>query len=144
MSGTTGSTADTELLDALVQTSFAVTAVLTKAAAAHDLSLTQLRALGVLRGREPKMAELATFLGLDRSTVSGLIDRAERRGLVRRTNTPEDGRSVRVSLTRSAEVLASDMVGEISATLAPFITRLTPTDRRRLTVLLELLLGSVA
>ena len=56
--------------------SFEVIAVLSRAAARHDLSLTQLRMLGVLRDREPRMAELADFLGLDRSTVSGLVDRA--------------------------------------------------------------------
>jgi DNA-binding MarR family transcriptional regulator len=130
-----------DLLDALVQLSFAVTAVLTKAAAAHDLSLTQLRMLGVLRGREPKMAELAAFLGLDRSTVSGLIDRAERRGLARRTGSPDDGRSVRVSLTPAANRLAVDLVAEIGRSLAPMIDRLAQNDRRRLTALLARLLG---
>ena len=71
-----------ELRDALVQISFALMAVLTEVAAEHDLSLTQLRVLGILRDRAPTMAELSTFLGLERSTVSGLIDRAAQRGLV--------------------------------------------------------------
>jgi DNA-binding MarR family transcriptional regulator len=45
------------------------------------------------------MADLATHTGLDRPTVSGLIDRAAQRGLVVKTSDPVDGRSVRVSLT---------------------------------------------
>jgi hypothetical protein len=60
-----------ELRDALAQMSFTLMAVLTEVAAEHDLSLTQLRVLGILRDREPTMADLATFTGLERSTVSG-------------------------------------------------------------------------
>src|SRR5579862_6948617 len=95
-----------EVLDSLVRVSFAVMALLSQAAAEHDLSLTQLRALAILRDREPKMAELAAYLGLDRSSVSGLIDRAARRGLVQRGTSSDDGRSVRVSLTPAGKRLA--------------------------------------
>src|SRR6201998_1382614 len=91
-----------DLRDALVQLSFALMAALTEVAAEHDLSLTQLRMLGILRDREPRMADLATFTGLERSTVSGLIDRAAQRGLVAKIADPRDGRSVRVTLTESA------------------------------------------
>ena len=77
--------------------SFALMAVLTGVAAEHDLSLTQLRVLGILRDREPTMADLATYTGLERSTISGLIDRAAARGLVRKTADLRDGRSVRVT-----------------------------------------------
>ncbi|MGP0022346.1 MAG: MarR family winged helix-turn-helix transcriptional regulator, partial [Streptosporangiaceae bacterium] len=72
-----------EMMDSLVRASFTVIALLSRVAAEHDLSLTQLRVLAILRDREPTMAELATYLGLERSSVSGLIDRAVRRGLVR-------------------------------------------------------------
>src|SRR4051812_33322980 len=99
--------APADVMDSLVQASFTVIALLNQAAAAHDLSLTQLRALAVLRDREPKMAELAAFLGLDRSSVSGLIDRAAKRGLVRRDTSSDDGRAVRVSLTAEGHRLAA-------------------------------------
>jgi hypothetical protein len=68
-----------ELRDALAQRSFALMAVLTEVAAEHDLSLTQLQVLGILRDREPTMADLANFTGLERLTISGLIDRAAQR-----------------------------------------------------------------
>src|SRR5271169_7255975 len=97
-------TAD-DLRDSLVQVSFAVIAVLSRVAAEQDLSLTQLRVLGILRDRQPTMAEIASYLGLERSTVSGLIDRAAQRGLVRKSTDPADGRSVRVSLTAQARRL---------------------------------------
>src|SRR6202012_5980866 len=94
-----------ELRDALAQMSFTLMAVLTEVAAEHDLSLTQLRVLGILRDREPTMADLATYTGLERSTMSGLIDRATQRGLVAKSADPSDGRSVRVRLTAQARPL---------------------------------------
>ena len=72
-----------DVVDSLVLASFTVIALLSRVAAEHDLSLTQVRVLAILRDREPTMAELADYLGLERSSVSGLIDRAVRRGLVR-------------------------------------------------------------
>src|ERR1700683_1415341 len=73
-----------DVVDSLVLASFTVIALLSRVAAEHDLSLTQLRVLAILRDREPTMAELADYLGLERSSVSGLIDRAVKRRLVRR------------------------------------------------------------
>src|SRR6202044_4214253 len=102
-----------ELRDALAQMSFTLMAVLTEVAAEHNLSLTQLRVLGILRDREPTMDDLANFTGLERSTMSGLIDRAVQRGLVVRTADPHDGRSVRVTLTESARGLALEITTAI-------------------------------
>jgi DNA-binding MarR family transcriptional regulator len=98
-----------------------------------ELSLTQLRVLGILRDREPTMAELATYMGLERSTVSGLIDRAVQRGLVRKDSDPADGRSVRVSLATEARRLERRLIAEIGELLAPLTDRLTAArlDHRR-------------
>ncbi len=104
-----GQQADLGILDGLVQLSFAIHRVLGRVADAHELSLVQLRLLGILRDREPGMQEIATFLELDKSSVTGLIDRAERRGLVRRASTPDDGRAVRVALTEQGRELTQKM-----------------------------------
>jgi DNA-binding MarR family transcriptional regulator len=133
--------APSDVLDSLVQASFMVIALLSQAAAAHDLSLTQLRVLAILRDRDPKMAELAAHLGLGRSSVSGLIDRAVRRGLVRRETSSDDGRAVRVSLTPDGRRLASLLTGEIGGLIAPMISSLSLADQKRLSVLLNTLPG---
>jgi MarR family transcriptional regulator, lower aerobic nicotinate degradation pathway regulator len=132
---------DEDLRDSLVQVSFAVIAVLSRVAAEQDLSLTQLRVLGILRDRQPTMAELASYLGLERSTVSGLIDRAVQRGLVQKDADPTDGRSVRVSLTERARRLESRMIAEIGELMAPLTDRLNTSERKRLTDLLAKVLG---
>ncbi len=125
-----------DLMDALVQASFAVIARVSQVAATHDLSLTQLRVLAILRDRQPKITELAAHLGLDRSSVSGLVDRAAQRGLVRRDVSETDARAVRVSLTPDGQRLAEAGAAEVAAQLAPMAAALTPADRARLTSLL--------
>jgi DNA-binding MarR family transcriptional regulator len=130
-----------DLRDALVQISFALMAVLTEVAAEHDLSLTQVRVLGILRDREPTMADLATFTGLERSTVSGLIDRAAQRGLVTKTADLHDGRSVRVTLTESARGLVPEVTAAIGDRMKPLIGELSTSEQKRLTALLTKALG---
>jgi DNA-binding MarR family transcriptional regulator len=131
-----------DLRDTLVQVSFTLMAALTEVAGEHDLSLTQLRVLGILRDREPTMADLATFTGLERSTVSGLIDRASQRGLVVRVADPVDGRSVRVSLTEQARGLVPEVTAAIGDRIKPLIGQLTTGEQKRLTALLSKALGS--
>ena len=131
-----------ELRDALAQMSFALMAVLTEVAAEHDLSLTQLRVLGILRDRQPTIADLAAFTGLERSTVSGLIDRASARGLVVKTADPHDGRSVRVTLTESTRHLVPEITAAIGDRIQPLTSRLSAVEQTKLTALVNKALGS--
>lgn len=129
------------LLEDLVRTSFAVMAVLNRVAADSDLSLTQLRALAILRDREPTMAQLAGYLGLERSTVSGLMDRAVRRGLAQKTASSEDARSVHVSLTTEGQRQAAVVAEQVARLLAPMTSRLSAAEQKRLSTLLFTMLG---
>src|ERR1700685_3006409 len=129
------------LIDALVQASFVTMAVLSKVGAEHDLSLTQLRVLAILRDRRVKMSELADYLGLDKSTITGLVDRAEKRGLLARTPNPIDGRAVDVMLSADGMELAERGATQIARALSPMTSTLTRADAHRLTALLERMLS---
>jgi len=129
-----------ELIDALVMTSFATMAVLNRVAAEHDLSLTQLRVLGILRDRRATMSELTGYLGLDKSTVSGLVDRAEKRGLLQRAPNQRDGRGVDVFLAPSGTQLAERAAAQVAQSLSPMTSVLSPAEARRLATLLERML----
>lgn len=129
-----------ELIDALVQASFATMAVLSRVAADHELSLTQLRVLAILRDRRLRMAGLADYLGLDRSTMSGLVDRAEKRGLLRRAANVADGRAVDVLLTPDGRALTDELYTTITRALAPMTDSLAAPDQRRLQTLLTRML----
>jgi DNA-binding MarR family transcriptional regulator len=127
-------------MDALVQVSFRVVAVLSEVAAAHDLSLTQLRVLAILRDREPPISELAAHLGLERSSVSGLIDRAEQHGLLRRHRSADDQRVVHVRLSPAGRRLAAELTDVVAGRLAVLTEHLGASDRRDLAFLLAQLL----
>jgi DNA-binding MarR family transcriptional regulator len=116
-------------VDALVQLSFAVQLVLTRVAAEHDLSVTQLRLLGILRDRTPTMAAIADFLELDRSSVSGLIDRAERRGLVARRTSEKDARVTLVEATEEGFRVGISIAKSVSAVLDQQLGSSTAADR---------------
>ena len=116
---TNSRTPDDLVLDAVVRLSFEVVATLTQVGSAHDLSLTQLRLLAILRDHEPSMAQLADHLGLERPTVSGLVDRASARGLVLRTASDVDRRSSTVALTASGRRLAARLERDVAARLRP-------------------------
>jgi len=121
------------LTDALVELSFLIQATLARLASESELSLTQVRLLGILRDREPGIVELARVLNLDKSSVSGLVDRAQRRGLVERASSKSaDGRAIRVVLTESGRSMASQFAERVSAELAELLEDLAPAQRRRL------------
>lgn len=133
---------DDRLFDALVRCAFEVTAVLTRLGGENELSLTQLRALGILRGhRAAPVTGLAAHLGVDKSSMSGLVDRAERRGLVRRERSATDRRVVEVALTPEGDALVTRLYGELRRSLAPLTASLDADQRARLTDLLEAALG---
>jgi DNA-binding MarR family transcriptional regulator len=90
---------DLGLVDALAQLTFAVQGALSRVAAERGLSIASARLLGIVRDRQPTIGQLATFLQLDKSSVTGLVDRAAERGLVTRAASELDRRSVRVSIT---------------------------------------------
>ncbi|KGK16756.1 MarR family transcriptional regulator [Vibrio navarrensis] len=128
------------LADALVATSFITMAVINKIGAENDLSLSLIRVLGILWDRRPRMAELADYLGLERQTMSGLIARAEKRGLVARAPNEEDGRATDVFLTSDGAKLVKRLRVEGQQALAPIIEGLNPSDQQLLQELLERML----
>lgn len=130
-----------ELIDVLVRNAFLMMAVLNTVAADNDLSLTQLRAMAILRDRRVRMSTLAAYLGLDKSTMSGLVDRAERRGLLQRAPSPDDGRAVEVFLGEAGVDLAKTLSSTIVETMAPKTERLSAAERTRLQSLLQRLIG---
>jgi DNA-binding MarR family transcriptional regulator len=124
------------LVDSLVQTSFRITSVLTRVGAEHDISLTQMRMLGILVDHRVRVTDLAAHMGLDKSTMSGLIDRAERRGLVRRVKNIDDGRTVDVIIDAAGLELAQTAYREVHEAISPATGRL---DRRQTESLIKLL-----
>ena len=119
-------------VDALVQLSFLVQGALTRIAAEHDLSVIQIRLLGILRDRRPGMLELARHLDLDKSSMTGLVTRAEKRGLVTRERSPHDGRGILVALAPQGRALVDSCATEVERRIADLTEHLTATERDQL------------
>ncbi|MBO7746851.1 MarR family transcriptional regulator [Paenibacillus sp. MWE-103] len=120
------------IADGLAQLSFLVHGILGRAGAEHDLSIIQIRLLGILRDREPSMLQLARFLNLDKSSITGLVDRAERRGLVERVADAQDRRGFRVRLTDAGRQLVRSAGGEIERGLMAAVQGLDEAERAQL------------
>lgn len=128
---------DLTLVDSLVQSSFLIQGVLRRVAARQDLSVIQMRLLGILRDREPGTLFLSRLLELDKSSVTGLVDRAEKRGLLERFPDPDDGRAVRIKLTRGGRALVNKAAAEVETEIETVAASLTDPQRRQLAGLLS-------
>jgi MarR family transcriptional regulator, lower aerobic nicotinate degradation pathway regulator len=124
-------------VDGLAQLSFAVHGTLERRAAEHDLSMIQTRLLGVLRDRAPSMNELAKLLLLDKSSITGLVDRAERRGLVARVPSTTDRRAILVSLSAKGRSLVSEVSTGFESDVVKMLACLSASDRKALSELVS-------
>lgn len=113
----------------LVRLSFLVQSIYAEVCEAQDLTPTQAQLLCVLTDGSRGMAELAQTLHLGKSSLSGLVDRAESKGLVRRVASRDDGRALSVELTKSGTKLATAFHDETAARLEQTVSCM-PSDAR--------------
>jgi DNA-binding MarR family transcriptional regulator len=121
---------------ALVRTAFLVDAVYTESVRLFDLTVPQAQVLCVLIPRPYGMYELAKTLGLAKSSITGLVDRCEKRDLVRREPDPVDGRASRVALTAKGRQLAEEFHDETTRRVAELPLGLSGAERDTLVALL--------
>ncbi|WP_344469125.1 MULTISPECIES: MarR family winged helix-turn-helix transcriptional regulator [Glycomyces] len=121
---------------ALVRTAFLVDAVYADSVREFDLTVPQAQLLCVLIARPYGMFELAKTLGLAKSSISGLVDRSEKRGLVRREADPGDGRAFRVALTDKGAQLAEQFHEETTKRVAELPLGLSAAEQEVLVGLL--------
>jgi DNA-binding MarR family transcriptional regulator len=103
-------------------------------AKAEDLTHVQHQLLVAIKGhpgdRPPTVGDLAGYLLLRPHSAVELVDRAEAAGLVERIPDPDDGRIVRVRLTREGDRVVQkltrahlDRLHELAAVLNELVTR---------------------
>ncbi len=78
------------------------------------------------------LSDLSERIRSQNSTVTGIIDRMEREGLVTRTRSKEDRRVVHIRLTEKGEALAGDVPVEPMLIFRSAIESLTLTETREL------------
>jgi DNA-binding MarR family transcriptional regulator len=124
----------------LVRLFFAQRASLPPLAAELRLSPAQCHVLHLIEPDRPiPMGELAETLGCDASNVTGLVDRLESRGLVRRRPSEGDRRVKVLVLTPTGARLRAVLVDRMTAPPAA-LERLTLREQRALVQILRRLL----
>jgi DNA-binding MarR family transcriptional regulator len=107
-----------------------------------DLTLPQLRLLYLLaREGSATPGALARTLRLAPSTVTGLLDRLDERGLVRRDDDPSSRRCVVASATEAGAALIDDLVASRREQLSALFARLSEEERARITEAFRLLVA---
>ncbi|MCZ6659104.1 MAG: MarR family transcriptional regulator [Gammaproteobacteria bacterium] len=95
------------------------------------LTRPQARVIAYLR-RFPGITqiELCEYIGVGRMAMSGLIDRMESKGLVKRVDDPADGRVKRIFHTREARKMRPDIDHAIATLTTRSIADISARDLR--------------
>jgi DNA-binding MarR family transcriptional regulator len=113
----------------LIQLSRVVQDIHARTAHRHGLPPVQAKLLCVLASGPRGMAELARCFGVEKAALTGLVDRAERRGFVSRSPVAGDRRALRVTLTSSGRQAAAAFHADASAELNRLLSPLAANDR---------------
>jgi DNA-binding MarR family transcriptional regulator len=119
----------TDVATGLVQLTGLVQGIYARISERHELTPVQARLLCVLLDGPRGMAELAQCFGVEKAALTGLMDRAERRGLAQRSPVPGDRRALQVTLTDAGQQAAAAFHAEVSAELSRLVSSLAPRDR---------------
>ena len=93
------------------------------------ISLVHLHVLHVIEHEgQQSMRSLAEAIGASQASTTGIVDRMERRGLLRRERDDRDRRVVRVELTEDGRTLLSGFATERREALASLLDELSDDD----------------
>jgi len=107
--------------------------------APHDVTLQQFNVLRILRGARPDgLCTLAIAQRMIEQTpgITRLIDRLEKKGLVRRVRSEEDRRQVWCRITPAGERLLARLDDPVEEFDRAAVRALTPAEQEQLTALL--------
>lgn len=91
-----------------------------------------LRALGEMEGGQATQVELSRALQLTQPTVTGIIDRLERAGLVKRERSTADRRKIGVSLTAAGRERLHSLPTPLQEEFLARFVQLPAAERRSL------------
>lgn len=132
---------DQELAGALVQTMHRLQDLHAETSRPLGLTPQQAHLLCVLLGGPLGMTELSRILSIERSSLTSMVDRLERRDLVARTANPADRRACHIELTPAGRALAHDAHNAVVDRIEALTSDLPATARRTLTTTLQTILS---
>lgn len=130
-----------DLVTALVRLSHLVQHVFADVSREQGLTPQQAQLLCLLIDGPVGMTELRRLLHLEKSSITGMIDRTERSGLVTRLRDPADRRTWRIALTDHGSRLASQAHNGVIVRLDSFAREILPDDKERVAALITAMLA---
>ena len=104
---------------------------LSKKLARGNVSFPQYCLLGFLREqKELSMSEVAQCMGHTTAASTGLVDRLEKLGLVRRAHGREDRRKILVQITASGAALTTEVRDDMVSNLLKMMAALDPREQK--------------
>jgi DNA-binding MarR family transcriptional regulator len=140
----TADAAGPDTATALVQLTSLVQGVYGRIAERHDLTPVQAKMLCIVAESPRSMGDLAQCFGVEKAALTGLVDRAERRGLARRSPAPADRRAIHVIPTDSGRRQAVAFHAEVATALDGLLGPLTPREREQFRRSMTKLLAAAA
>jgi len=131
---------DQELASALVQMMHLLQDLHAETSRPLGLTPQQAHLLCVLLGGPLGMTELSRILSIERSSLTSMVDRLERRDLVARTANPTDRRACHIQLTPAGEALAHETHNAVVDRIEALTSDLAASTRRTLTTTLQTIL----
>lgn len=119
------------IVQALEQAAILMTRQLTSRGA---LSLTAATTLSALSEGSVRLTALAAAAGISQPSMTELVHRLQRQGLVTRINDPEDGRAALVGITAAGRALMRDRRLDRRDRLDDLLTALSTQDEVTLTL----------
>jgi DNA-binding MarR family transcriptional regulator len=102
-----------------------------------EITLTQVQVLRALRGRPQTLGKLGQSIGLSPTSVTRVVDRLERRGLVSRRRESDDRRLVQLHLEPAGDRLMDEIRVVRGSNLHQAVEAMTGEERRQLTTSLR-------
>ncbi|MFI6456264.1 MarR family winged helix-turn-helix transcriptional regulator [Streptosporangium amethystogenes] len=106
-----------DVVTALIRLTGLIQGIYARVSERHDLTPVQAKLLCVLLDGPRGMADLAQIFGVERAALTGLMDRAEKRGLAHRVPVPRDRRALQATLTDAGREAAAAFHVDITAEL---------------------------
>jgi DNA-binding MarR family transcriptional regulator len=104
---------------------------LSKELARGDVSFPQYCLLGFLaQQNELSMSEIAQRMGHTTAAATGLVDRLEKLGHVKRVHARDDRRKILVQITAPGAALVTEVRDDMVSNLLKIMTRLTAEEQR--------------
>lgn len=126
--------------------SLAITAVLKKELTKVGAGEVRVSYLGVLlalwNADDCKIGDLGRRAGLEPSTMTGVLDRMVRDGLVERGPDPDDRRALRIRLTDAGRAIQQPILAAIDATMVRAMRGVDEADQEQIKASLRRVLAN--